>query len=77
VKAQPTPNRAIPNGTAKTSKPIPLLSATAIARETEISVPTILKYARAGKIPVAMQVGKVWRFRLPEVLAALQFNPQA
>lgn len=48
-----------------------LLSASAVSRRLGLSAPTVLKLAREGTIPVAIQVGKIWRFDWRHVNEAL------
>jgi predicted site-specific integrase-resolvase len=57
--------------------PRELLSANRLSKIVNITPATLLAWARAGKIPVAAQMEKTWRFDVAEVLAALKFTPTA
>ena len=50
-------------------------SASGMARVLKVTTPTIIAWAKAGKIPVALHVGKTWRFDVRAVLEAVRFQP--
>lgn len=54
--------------------PRPYMSRTELARVLHVSPRTIDEMVRAGRIP-HVHIGRILRFNLPEVVAALTSNP--
>jgi excisionase family DNA binding protein len=50
---------------------VELLTAQELARELKITVDTVWRYTRTGRIPGVRLGARDYRYRLPEVMAAL------
>ena len=70
TKQQASPATRPPAAEEKSGEVLAPASATAHAAST--TVPTIHLWARTGVIPVAVHEGRVVRFRIPEVMRALE-----
>ena len=58
-----------------TSEPTPRwVTARQVAERYRVTVPTVFNWLRAGVIPAKVAVGRVYRFDLEEVDAALQLR---